>query len=132
MIADNPGPMTFTGTCTYVVGDGDVAVIDPGPDLPAHLSALLEGLGTERVRHILVTHTHRDHAAGAAALKVATGAEIVGCAPYPAAGGRDGAGADAAHDRTDRPDAVLREGETVGGPAYALETVATPGIPAII
>ncbi|MGP8232730.1 MAG: MBL fold metallo-hydrolase [Methylovirgula sp.] len=127
IIADNPGPMTFTGTCTYVVGDGDVAVIDPGPDSPAHLSALLEGLGTERVRHILVTHTHRDHAAGAAALKVATGAEIVGCAPYPAAGGRDGAGADAAHDRTYRPDAVLREGETVGGPAYALETVATPG-----
>ena len=76
--------MTFTGTCTYVVGEGEVT-IDPGPDSPAHLAALLESLGKERVRHILVTHTHRDHSAGAAALKAATGAQILGCAPYPAA-----------------------------------------------
>ncbi len=91
IIADNPGPMTFTGTCTYVVGEGEVAIIDPGPDSPAHLAALLESLGKERVRHILVTHTHRDHSAGAAALKAATGAQILGCAPYPAATGEDDA-----------------------------------------
>ncbi|MDR3407238.1 MAG: MBL fold metallo-hydrolase [Methylovirgula sp.] len=127
IIADNPGPMTFTGTCTYVVGEGDVAVIDPGPDSPAHLSALLEGLGKERVRHILVTHTHRDHAAGAAALKAATGADILGCAPYLAAAGEGGPGTDAAHDRAYRPDVVLREGEDIAGPGYALETLATPG-----
>ncbi len=127
IVADNPGPMTFTGTCTYVVGEGDVAVIDPGPNSPAHLSALLESVGKERVRHILVTHTHRDHAAGAAALKAATGADILGCAPYPAATGEDGAGTDAAHDRTYRPDTILREGDVVAGPAYTLETLATPG-----
>jgi glyoxylase-like metal-dependent hydrolase (beta-lactamase superfamily II) len=127
IIADNPGPMTFTGTCTYVVGAGEVAVIDPGPDSPAHLSALLEGLGTERVRHILVTHTHRDHAAGAAALKAATGAVLLGCAPYSATAGDGGPGTDAAHERAYHPDAILRDGETIAGPTYRLATVATPG-----
>ena len=110
IIADNPGPMTFTGTCTYVVGDRRGGGHRPRPDSPAHLAALLESLGKERVRHILVTHTHRDHSAGAAALKAATGAQILGCAPYPAATGEDDAGADAAHDRSYRPDSNFTRG----------------------
>src|SRR5579863_7791634 len=84
IIADNPGPMTFTGTCTYVVGEGEVAVIDPGPDSPAHLATLLNHLRGETVRSILVTHTHHDHSAAAGLLKAATGATIIGCAPYTA------------------------------------------------
>ncbi|MGH7099141.1 MAG: MBL fold metallo-hydrolase, partial [Stellaceae bacterium] len=71
ILARNPGPFTFKGTGTYVVGAGAVAVIDPGPDLPEHVEALLKGLGDERVTHILVTHTHRDHSPAASALKAA-------------------------------------------------------------
>ncbi len=65
IVARNPGPFTFKGTGTYVVGEGEVAVIDPGPDLPEHIAALLASLEGERVTHILVTHTHRDHSPAA-------------------------------------------------------------------
>lgn len=127
IVADNPGPMTFTGTCTYIVGRGDVAVIDPGPDSPAHISALLDALDGERVRHILVTHTHRDHSGGVAALKAATSAEVIGCAPYSAPVESEGPQMDAAHDRTYRPEAVLADGDAVAGSNYVLKAIATPG-----
>ena len=74
IIAGNPSPMTFTGTCTYVLGDGEVAIIDPGPDNPDHLAALLGSLRGETVAGIFVTHTHKDHSPGARALQTATGA----------------------------------------------------------
>ena len=74
IVARNPGPFTFRGTGTYVVGDGEVAVIDPGPDLDEHVAALLAGLAGEQITHILITHTHRDHSPAAAAVKAATGA----------------------------------------------------------
>ncbi|MCZ8261739.1 MAG: MBL fold metallo-hydrolase, partial [Beijerinckiaceae bacterium] len=61
MIANNPGPFTFTGTCTYVVGTGEVSVIDPGPEDAGHIETLLLALRQERIARILVTHTHRDH-----------------------------------------------------------------------
>jgi glyoxylase-like metal-dependent hydrolase (beta-lactamase superfamily II) len=125
--ADNPGPMTFTGTCTYVVGAGDVAVIDPGPDSPAHLAALLDALKGERVRHIVVTHTHRDHSAAAGALKATTGADILGCAPYIAPEDASSSGLEAAHDRNYRPDRVLADGDEIHGHGYVLKAVATPG-----
>jgi glyoxylase-like metal-dependent hydrolase (beta-lactamase superfamily II) len=127
IVADNPGPMTFTGTCTYVVGTGDVTIIDPGPEQPAHLAALLQALGTERVRHILVSHTHRDHSAGATVLKAQTGAEIIGCAPYVATADGGETALDAAHDRTYQPDAVLAEGDEIAGAGYTLKAIATPG-----
>lgn len=127
MVAGNPGPMTFTGTCTYVVGSGEVAIIDPGPDLPEHIAALLDTLRHETVSHILVTHTHRDHSAAAAALKAATGARIIGCAAYAAPPtGHDGA-FDAAHDITYAPDAVMSEADVVAGKDFSLRAVATPG-----
>src|SRR3954449_5195777 len=78
IVAKNPGPFTFKGTGTYVVGEGAGAVIDPGPDLPDHVAALLAGLTGERVAHILVTHTHRDHSPAAKAVKEATGAPTYG------------------------------------------------------
>src|SRR5215470_19852951 len=78
IVARNPGPFTFRGTGTYVIGEGEVAVIDPGPDLPEHIEALLMDLAGEEVTHILVTHTHRDHSPAAAAIKEATGAPTYG------------------------------------------------------
>ena len=82
IVAGNPGPFTFTGTCSYIVGNGKVAIIDPGPDLPGHVDALLDAVRGETVTHILVLHTHRDHSPAARALQAATGAPIVGCGPH--------------------------------------------------
>src|SRR5207302_9904783 len=73
IVARNPSPFTFRGTGTYVIGSGEVAVIDPGPDLAEHVEALLAGLAGERVTHILITHTHRDHSPAARPLQAATG-----------------------------------------------------------
>ena len=129
IIANNGGPFTFTGTCTYLVGQGRVAVIDPGPDDPRHLAAVLAAVGHETVAQILVTHTHRDHSPGAATLRAATGAPIVGCAPYrplPETAARHRA-PDASHDVAYQPDRVLADGEHVSGPGYDLVAVATPG-----
>lgn len=125
MVAPNPGPMTFTGTCTYVVGHGDVAIIDPGPDLPEHVASLLAALGDETVRHIVVTHTHRDHCGAVAQLKAATGASVVGCAPYI---GPEALGViDSTQDQSYRPDAVLFDGDHVEVKGIVLEAVETPG-----
>jgi glyoxylase-like metal-dependent hydrolase (beta-lactamase superfamily II) len=126
IVARNPGPFTFTGTGTYVVGSGDVAVIDPGPDLAEHVGALLAGLASERVTHILVTHTHRDHSPAARALKEATGAPTFGFGPH--AGGRRGEpGAEEGGDWDFIPDVVLRDGEPVAGAGWHFEAVHTPG-----
>lgn len=125
VLAGNPSPYTFTGTQTYLVGTEDVAVIDPGPDEPAHLAALLAAIGGRPVRAILCTHTHRDHSPAAPALKATTGAPIIGCAPLAL----DDAGprADASFDTGYAPDAVLADGEQVTGQGWTLTAVATPG-----
>jgi glyoxylase-like metal-dependent hydrolase (beta-lactamase superfamily II) len=125
LLAPNPSPFTFTGTQVFIVGEGEVAVIDPGPDHPAHVEALLQGLAGERVAAILCTHTHRDHSPASRALQAATGAPIVGCAPL--AFGDAGAGPDEAFDADYRPDRVLLDGEPLIGPGWTLEAVATPG-----
>ena len=78
MLVDNPGPFTFKGTLSYIVGKGRVAIIDPGPIDEAHIAALLEAVRGEIVTHILVTHTHRDHSPAAARIKAATGAMTCG------------------------------------------------------
>lgn len=128
LIANNGGPFTFTGTCSYVVGHGEVAVVDPGPADPSHIAALLAAVRGETVRHILVTHTHRDHAGGAALLKAATGAEVVGCPKRPPRAQNPGLPAlDAAFDLRYVPDRALAEGDAVEGPGYGLVTVETPG-----
>jgi glyoxylase-like metal-dependent hydrolase (beta-lactamase superfamily II) len=130
LIANNGGPYTFTGTCTYVVGHGAVSVIDPGPSDQHHLQALLAALNGETVARIVVTHTHRDHSPGAIALRAATGAPIVGCAPYrpgPPTPAIDLRASDASHDLHYEPDRVLADGEGVTGEGYDLIAVATPG-----
>ncbi|WP_294392156.1 MBL fold metallo-hydrolase [uncultured Sphingomonas sp.] len=125
LLAPNPSPYTFEGTQTYIVGHGDVAVIDPGPDLPHHVDAILAATAGERIVAILCTHTHRDHSPAARLLAAATGAPVVGCAPLTMAD--DGPRADAAFDVDYRPDRILADGETVAGAGWTLEAVATPG-----
>ena len=82
LVAPNASPFTFNGTCTYIVGETRVAIVDPGPDDDTHLSALLAAIDGEQVETILITHTHRDHSPGARKLRAATGARVVGAAPY--------------------------------------------------
>lgn len=121
VLARNPGPFTHEGTGTYIVGAGEVAVIDPGPDDHAHFDALLDGLGDERVAAIFVTHTHRDHSPLAKALGAHTGAPVMGCAPLARADGGPGFDADYA------PDHVMADGERMCGRGWTIAAVATPG-----
>jgi glyoxylase-like metal-dependent hydrolase (beta-lactamase superfamily II) len=126
LVAPNASPFTFNGTCTYIVGEGEVAIVDPGPGDDSHLAALLAAVQDEQVAAILVTHTHRDHSVGVEALRAATGARVIGAAPFAPVG--DGStGLDAAHDRDYSPDAVLADGELWRGAGCTLEAVATPG-----
>jgi glyoxylase-like metal-dependent hydrolase (beta-lactamase superfamily II) len=130
VVAGNAGPTTFTGTCSYIVGRGRVAIVDPGPDNPEHIAALLAAVRHETVTHILVSHTHRDHSPAARALQAAAGASIIGCSEHrkarPLALGevnRLEGSADAEH----RPDQELREGDVIDGPGWRLTAVETPG-----
>lgn len=126
VVCDNPGPFTFTGTCTYIVGRGSVAIIDPGPDNDGHVAALLDAVKGETVGHIVLTHTHRDHSPAARALAEKTGAKIVGCAPYAAKAGAP-SGLDSAHDADYAPADVLADGDILEGDGFTLEAIATPG-----
>lgn len=125
LLAPNPSPFTFTGTQSYVIGSGDVAVIDPGPDLPEHVEAILSALAGERIAAIVCTHTHRDHSPASRALKSATGAPIIGCAPLTM--DDEGPRSDAAFDPDYMPDRILADGEMVAAPGWTLEAVHTPG-----
>ena len=128
VVANNPGPFTFKGTGTYIVGKGEVAVIDPGPDDPAHLAAILAAVAGERVTHILITHHHADHSPLAGPLKAATGATIYGCAV--AGHEEDDTGEvkmEAGHDRDFRPDVSLCGGGEVAGSGWTMQAIATPG-----
>ncbi|HEX8194308.1 MAG TPA: MBL fold metallo-hydrolase [Allosphingosinicella sp.] len=125
VLAPNPSAFTYTGTQTFIVGDGEVAIIDPGPDDPAHVAALLAATAGERVAAIVCTHTHRDHSPASRALAAATGAPIVGCAPLAIED--EGPRADDSFDFAYAPDRILADGEAVDGPNWTLEAVATPG-----
>ncbi|MXO75824.1 MBL fold metallo-hydrolase [Altererythrobacter aerius] len=131
VLAPNPSPYTFTGTETYLVGDGErIAVIDPGPDDPAHVDAIMAAAGSAKVAAIMCTHTHRDHSPAARPLAARTGAPIVGCAPLvldDEALAAWGPRADAAFDSAYAPDRVLADGEAMTGPGWTLTAVHTPG-----
>lgn len=130
ILVNNPSPFTFTGTVTYVVGEGNVAVIDPGPDQPEHVAALTAALRGETITHILVTHTHRDHSPASRALKALTGAKIYAEGPHraarPALAG-EASGMEAGGDMESMPDVLLQDGDVIEGAGWALETVTTPG-----
>lgn len=130
VLCDNPGPFTFRGTVTYIVGTGRVAIIDPGPDDPAHVAAVLEAVKGEQVEAILVTHTHRDHSPATPAIKAATGAPVHAEGPHRAARplhlGETNV-LDASGDRDFAPDVALADGDVVAGTGWTLEAVFTPG-----
>ena len=151
IVAANPSKFTYHGTGTYLVGHGDVAVIDPGPALPAHVEAIVAALEpAERVTHILVTHTHTDHSPATAALQARTGAPSFGFGPHgpvppddpadrvvfgdPEADGKSerasGAGRDELREGADTafvPDQRLVDGDVVAGSGWTFAAVHTPG-----
>jgi glyoxylase-like metal-dependent hydrolase (beta-lactamase superfamily II) len=136
VVAANPSPFTFKGTGTYIVGRGQVAIIDPGPDIPEHINALLKAVGNETVTHIFVTHTHLDHSPAAAAVKRATGAKTYGFGPHGSGraesraknfGGIELGVVEEGGDHDFAPDETLREGDGVTGPGWRLTSVETPG-----
>jgi len=123
--ANNPGPFTFRGTGTYIVGHGTVAVIDPGPDLPDHLDAIQAAVAGEQVSHILVTHHHLDHSPLAAPLSRITGAPVYGRAVTSEVRD-DETPLEAGYDNF-KPDVSIQDGETVSGPGWTIEAIPTPG-----
>lgn len=127
VIANNPGPFTYLGTGTYIVGHDEVAVIDPGPDDPDHLKAILAATAGERITHIAITHHHSDHSPLAGPLKAATGATIYGCAVTSHAEDDSGVKMEAGHDLAFRPDVSLCGGGEISGPGWTLEAIPTPG-----
>jgi glyoxylase-like metal-dependent hydrolase (beta-lactamase superfamily II) len=126
VLADNPGPFTFKGTGVYVVGDNDVAVIDPGPLMPAHVDALKRALDGKRVSHILITHTHTDHSPAAQPLKEWSGAKTYAFGPH-GSGKDDGVKVEEGGDMAFRPDVRVKDGEIIEGEGFSFECVFTPG-----
>ena len=144
IVAPNPSPMTFTGTATYLVGEGAVALIDPGPDDPAHLDRVLASLAPgESVEAIFVTHRHVDHAPGARPARARTGVPVYAARAQPNPTGPEiaallaadpGGGGEGIHPGFE-PDRVLADGDLVtssqtrpdGQPAWTLGAVHTPG-----
>lgn len=130
VLCDNPGPFTHKGTVTYIIGTGRVAILDPGPDDPAHVAAVLEAVRGEQVEAILVTHTHRDHSPATPAIKAATGAPVYAEGPHRAARALtlgETNPLDASGDRDFVPDVALADGAVVSGPGWTVEAVFTPG-----
>lgn len=134
--ADNPSLMTERGTNSYILGRGAVAIIDPGPDDPRHLEALMRALAPhERVSHILVTHSHRDHSGLAPALARRTGAPVLAFGPSDA--GRDallqariaalGIAEGTGVHRDFTPDRVVAAGEIIAGSDWQVTALWTPG-----
>src|SRR5579871_3423894 len=130
ILADNPGPFTFKGTLSYIVGHGRVAIVDPGPIDARHTAALLDAVRGETVTHIIITHTHRDHSPGAAPLKEATGAPTFGEGPHRASRPLfigETERLDAGGDTGFVPDHRLADGDVIAGDGWAIEAIATPG-----
>ncbi len=125
VLAHNPSAFTYYGTQTYLIGTDEVAVIDPGPDVPEHIEALVEAIGERRLVAIMCTHTHRDHSPAAKPLAKRTGAPIIGCAPLALE--TVGPRADASFDGDYVPDSELADGDTLDIDGEAVTTVATPG-----
>ncbi len=133
LVCENPSKYTFHGTGTYIIGHGDVAVVDPGPRNDQHVQNLLRLLDGETVRHILITHTHGDHSPAAKALSAATGAPVLGFGPHPTNAAAEDSTTEAETDSDHRPDvefvpdSALAHGDIVEGPTYTIEALHTPG-----
>ncbi|MES0879984.1 MBL fold metallo-hydrolase [Roseibium sp. SCP14] len=130
LTANNPGPFTFHGTNTYLLGERHVAVVDPGPAAADHIDAILRACEGATIESILVSHTHMDHSPGARLLQEKTGSPIVGCGPHRAARPllEDEINPlDSSGDKTYRPDRQLHDGEVISVAGLEIEAVETPG-----
>jgi len=130
IVANNPGPFTFKGTVSYIIGRGNVAILDPGPADDAHIAALLDAVRGETVTHIFVTHTHRDHSPAVPKVKAATGAKVYAQGPHRLARPLhigETRRLDASADMDFRPDVALADGDVVEGDGWTMEAVTTPG-----
>ena len=125
VLAHNPSAFTYYGTQTYLAGTNELAVIDPGPDLPEHLDALEKAIAGRKVAAIMCTHTHRDHSPAARPLAQRTGAPVIGCAPLSLE--TVGPRADASFDGDYGPDRVLSDRESIEIDGESITAVATPG-----
>ena len=131
VIAKNPGPFTYTGTGTYIIGKQgahELAVIDPGPDIDAHIEALAEAVGPGRVSHVLVTHTHSDHCGGARKFAERVNAPIYAAGPHPVRDpSTDAPALDEGADYRFAPDHILNDDDVIEGDGWTMGAVATPG-----
>jgi len=127
VIANNPSPFTFYGTGTYILGTGNVAVIDPGPADPAHVQAILDAVEGETISHVLVTHTHMDHSPGCALLRDFADAPTYAFGPHGAGKLEEGVPVEEGGDMDFRPDVLVRHGEVIEGGDWSVECVYTPG-----
>jgi len=127
VLAPNPGPFTFKGTGVYIIGTRDVAVIDPGPNLPIHIEALKRALAGKNVSHILLTHAHNDHSPAAAPLKEWTGAKTVAYGPHGPGSSDNETKVEEGADRAFMPDVRIKDGDILKGGGYTIECVFTPG-----
>lgn len=125
VIAKNPSAFTFHGTGTYIIGKGEVAVIDPGPLDGAHVGALMAALKGEMVTHILITHTHHDHSPAAEPLKQLTGAKTYGFGPH--GGGASDFKIEEGGDTDFVPDVKLEDGDVILGNGWTVDAIHTPG-----
>jgi glyoxylase-like metal-dependent hydrolase (beta-lactamase superfamily II) len=126
VLAPNPGPFTFRGTGVYIIGTNNVAVIDPGPDIPVHVETLKDALRDKHVSHILLTHTHNDHSPAAGPLKAWTGAKTYAYGPHPRQE-EHGVKVEEGGDTAFEPDVVVGDGEVLTGDGFTIECVFTPG-----
>jgi len=127
LVCENPGGFTFHGTNTYVIGQGSVAVVDPGPTNEAHVRAILSELEGVTITHILLTHTHMDHSPSAAPLKAATGAKTYGFGPHGMGKLAEGIQVEEGGDMDFVPDVPLVHGDRIKGDNWEVEAVYTPG-----
>jgi glyoxylase-like metal-dependent hydrolase (beta-lactamase superfamily II) len=129
IVANNPNHFTFKGTNTYLIGTDSPALIDPGPDDPAHLAAILSALDGRRLSHILITHTHHDHVDGLGALIAATGAKTAGYGHKARSHGarRTSAAGGEYVEQDFVPDVALRHGDRLEGEGWSLQALFTPG-----
>ena len=127
IVAPNPGPFTFKGTGTYIVGRGKVAIIDPGPNLTKHVEALLFALDGEEITHQLITHTHLDHSPAAKLLKEHTGALTYGFGPHGSGRFEKGIKVEEGGDLDFTPDVTVSHGDQIQGAGWSFECLHTPG-----
>lgn len=127
VVARNPSAFSFHGTGTYIIGRGEVAVIDPGPLLDDHIEAILDGLVDEKISHILITHTHTDHSPAASILKQRSGAPTYGYGPHGSGKKLQGIQVEAGGDMDFIPDVIVNHGDVIPGKDWTMECVYTPG-----